>query len=78
MEKQVKEFLKHHSNKKAKNANGNNISSSQEESKLKKEDSNDSKKYKPKSKTNNFKLINNYTKNSYNDISETKIIQNPP
>ena len=68
----------HQSNKKSKNTNNNSINNNQEEYKLKKEDSNDSKKYKPKSKTNNFKLINNYTKNSYNDISETKIIQNPP
>ena len=67
----------HHSNKKAKNTTSNFINN-QEEYKLKKEDSSDSKKYKPKSKTNNFKLINNYTKNSYNDNSETKIIQNLP
>ena len=68
----------HHSNKKAKNSNSNNTNNNQEENKLKKEDSNDSKKYKPKSKTNNFKLINNYTKNSYNDNSEKKINQIPP
>ena len=68
----------HHSSKKTRNANSNNISDNQEEYRLKKEDSSDSKKYKPKSKTNNFKLINNYTKNSYNDISEAKNIQNQP